>query len=314
VPLLPCPGITVDCPERIGPPVPATDLADQRVDDTVRGLRALGIGIHTKLFVYLGLDRRHGRHLLDVVATRRRHGHIIDRDDAQPWVEGLALAQGIPTTVDRLLALDRDRPPKLLTLDAAAARIPSVDAHGNRRRPAAEGISPASIEYLIRHGGLYAVYGPDINQTRRFFLAQVDALAAARHALAAGREARDHPTPARLARAETARTRAEAAATRWATIENELPPAVGLTDVKVSPAYGPPVPRQTAALRLEALGIGNREGWFDLLWPVKDGGYLVQVALTEGEPIRRVVPESRVLPWVEGFGCWHRKESLVTFR
>lgn len=293
--------------------MPVTESAAGRLDDTLRDLAALAVGIDTGLFRYVGLDRRHGKHIIDVTATRRHHGHILSRGDARHWIEGLAFGQGNPATVNRLLGLDRERSPKMLGLGEAAKRIPSVDIHGNRRRPAAEGISAVSIEYLIRNGDLYPVYGPDVNQTRRFFATQVYALAAARNALAAAREARDSGGAAAAERAEKAKARAAVTAERWAAVEAGLPPAIALSNVDVGPTHRPPQPRQTAALRLEALRTGTVEGWFELLWPVK-GGYLVEVAVADGELMRRVVPEARVLPWVEGFGCWHRKERLVTFR
>lgn len=290
--------------------MPVVDTTVGALDDTFRDLRALGIGLQSTLFGYVGLDRDGGRHVIEVSGHgRRKHGHVIRRNEARSWVEGMALARGDTDTIDQILGLDRAHPPKMMFGDEAASRIPSVDPYGNIRAPR---IGQSGLEYMIKKGTVYPVYGPD--GVRRFFGPQVEAVAAARQASALDREARtaaaNGSSHRRIDnRAAKARINASEVQGRWAEIEASLPPLVLLDNADVGPAHRP---GQSRTAVVDALDVGTARGWFTYLYPW-EGDYLVDIPVVDRDPIRRRLAANRVLPWVEGFACWHRMDRL-TFR
>lgn len=296
--------------------MPAINTAKGALDGTWRDLRSLAISIDTGLINYVGLDRSTGKHIIQVAGSlhRRSHGHEIFRNEARHRLEGLALAQANPDTVRRFLTLDDEPVPAMLLVREAADRIPSVDPHGYRRGQPTSTLS--GMEVMFRAGLLYPVYGPD--QARRLFVAQVEAVAADREARALARDARLAAEAGRAhqrldGRAAVAQANAEGAEARWGELAGLLPPATALPRT-----YGPAFPprrhhRTVVAARLEALATGTREEWFTFKHPTETGGYVVDVPVGAREPLRRVVPGVGVLPWVEGFACWHH-EDRVTFR
>jgi hypothetical protein len=281
-------------------------VPDVDLDDTFRALCALNLGVGADLFGYVGLDRRQNLHVIYTGDGRRRHGHVIDGADAYYWTEGFALAQGDPAVIRKILAAGRKPAPRMMATDEAAQHIPSVDQHGNRRSTA---IGLPGIEYMVRTGKLYPVYASD--GRRWFFADQIAAFAAARSALALHRDARLLDVAPARRRAVTAQTRADRAAAAWAAIEQLLPPAIPLAGV-VGPAFPPakPTNRAAAKIRLETMATGTDLGWFTFLSPDR-GDYQVRVPVADGAPLRRAVPAARVMAWVRGFACWHRKDRLI---
>ncbi len=295
--------------------MPAINTTKGALDGTWRDLRSLAVGIDTRLIKYMGLDRSTGKHIIQVSGSldRRSHGHEIFRNEARHRLEGLALAQANPNTVRRFLALDDEPVPTMLLVREAAERIPSVDPHGYRRGK--DRSTLAGMEVMFRAGLLYPVYGPD--QARRLFAIQVEAVAADRVARALARDARLAAEAGKAhqrldERAATAQMNAEEAEGRWAELEKLLPPAIALPRI-----YGPAFPprrhhRTVVAARLAALATGTAEGWFDFKHPTETGdGYVVDVPVGAWDPLRREVPAAGVLPWVEGFACWHHKDRLA---
>jgi hypothetical protein len=111
-------------------------------------------------------------------------------------------------------------------------------------------------------------------------------------------------------------------ATRWAILEERLPPLIDLDDITWTPTAGPkrlPIPAglTEADRRLAALTIGHDQGWFtyeraDLSRP--DGRYTLHVADAAGGVVERTVPAEGVLPYVYWLAVVRGLSRLVAYR
>jgi hypothetical protein len=208
------------------------------------------------------------------------------RDEVEWGLVGVGDAHGgRGGEVLEVLAAARANTPALLTLEEAADRLGILPT-------GFWGPTTDTVQMRITRRELYPLYGN--RQAGRFFFAtQIAAL-----------------------------TAGGVHATRWAILEERLPPLIDLDDITWTPTAGPkrlPIPAglTEADRRLAALTIGHDQGWFtyeraDLSRP--DGRYTLHVADAAGGVVERTVPAEGVLPYVYWLAVVRGLSRLVAYR
>ncbi len=252
--------------------------------DSWRRLRALAIGAREGWFGYVAGDLGAGRHLLQVGDRLRE----IQRDETFGWAHGVAAANGKAHLLDDLGLV-----PPLVSIEQAARDL---------------GITTDGVDYRIAAGKLYPLYLARARggRERHLFAAQV-------RAAVPGRGPKDEITAWEAGRDE--------AAAEWLRIRAQLPPTTRIVDMPdyAGPAPSPsplPLPSGPAeSIRcMNALIIGDGEGWFEYVHGDPGAGrYLVSV-LDNGDDREMTIPGDDVLPWVLGHGDVHGHPELVAYR
>ncbi len=201
----------------------------------------------------------------------------IQRDETSGWAHGVAAAHGKAHLLDDLGAV-----PPLVSIEQAARDL---------------NITTDGVDYRIAAGKLYPLYLARARggRERHLFVDQVRA--------AGGGGPKDE------------------AAARWQAIRAQLPPTTRIVDMPdyAGPAASPsplPLPSGPAESirRMNALIIGDAEGWFEYVHgdPTTDR-YLVSV-LDNGSDREMTLPGDDVLPWVLGHADVHGHPELVAYR
>jgi hypothetical protein len=258
--------------------------------DSYRQLRALRVVDGQGWAAYTAAERHWGRHLLTLPDNTRR---VLLRGEPLWWAWGNGTAWGQGHLIGGLLT---EEIPQLLTLPEAAQAYAEHTG---------EPTTTAMIDYRIRVGQLYPVYGTRLR--RSVFAAQVTALAAARYA---------EQVPGRVEAG-----RARAARRTWNRLAERLPAPrpVWTPPEQAPPARRLPIPvgKPEATRRLQALVIGDAAGWWRLAHPAGTG-YLILVrdpARAEaGYTVEVHLPGPAVLPYALGAADRHGRAAEVAYR
>lgn len=269
---------------------PPVDLAD-----SYRQLRALRVVTGQGWANYSGAEAHWGRHVLapgyKTPAAGRR---VLLRGEPYWWALGLADGWGLGHLIAGLAA---EALPQLLSLPAAAAEL---------TRRTGTPVTPAMVDYRVRVGQLYPIYGARL--VRSVFGLQVAALAAQRLA----------DTP----QATTALRAAERAASRrWQALAQRLPPQQPplMLDPPPPPGRLPiMVGKPEATRRQQALIIADAAGWLRFIHPDGDG-FLVHVSDArrgkDGDfTVARQLPPHAVLAYVLGHADRRDQAARVAYR